>query len=70
MGRGYFVPEAVFTVTASATPSLTKTVTFTGEAVALRDGLLSADIAGSRNRKRFFDFAGSAGRRLRLDIRD
>lgn len=49
MSRGYFVPEAVFSVTASATPTLTKTVAFTGAAVALRDGLLSADIKGSRN---------------------
>ncbi|MGF9646957.1 exo-alpha-sialidase [Pseudarthrobacter oxydans] len=49
MSRGYFVPEAVFSVTAGATPSLTKTVAFTGAAVALRDGLLAADIKGSRN---------------------
>lgn len=49
MTRGYFVPEAVFSVTASTTPSLTKTVAFTGAAVALRDGLLSADIKGGRN---------------------
>jgi sialidase-1 len=48
IARGYFIPEAVFSITASATPSLTKTVTFTGAAVALRDGLLSADIKGSR----------------------
>ncbi|MDO6142261.1 exo-alpha-sialidase [Paenarthrobacter aurescens] len=46
--RGYFVPEASFSITASATPSLTKTVPFTGTAVALRDGLLSADISGAR----------------------
>ncbi|MEV7575547.1 exo-alpha-sialidase [Pseudarthrobacter sp. NPDC089323] len=49
MSRGYFIPEAVFSVTASATPTLTKTVAFTGAAVALRDGLLAADIKGSRN---------------------
>lgn len=49
MTRGYFLPEAVFSVTASATPTLTKAVAFTGSAVALRDGLLSADIKGSRN---------------------
>lgn len=46
--RGYFVPEASFTVTASSTPSLTKTVPFTGAAVALRDGLVAADISGAR----------------------
>ncbi|MFP5312792.1 MAG: exo-alpha-sialidase, partial [Actinomycetes bacterium] len=47
--RGYFIPEATFSVTASATPVLTKTVGFTGAAVPLRDGLVSADIVGSRN---------------------
>ncbi|MDR7160764.1 sialidase-1 [Arthrobacter sp. BE255] len=46
--RGYFVPEAGFSITASATPSLTKTVPFTGAAVALRDGLVAADIGGAR----------------------
>lgn len=46
--RGYFLPEAGFTITASATPSLSKTVQFTGAAVALRDGLLTADISGAR----------------------
>lgn len=46
--RGYFVPEASFSITASTTPSLTKTVPFTGAAVALRDGLLTADISGAR----------------------
>ncbi len=46
--RGYFVPEASFSITASSTPSLTKTVPFTGAAVALRDGLLTADISGTR----------------------
>lgn len=46
--RGYFVPEASFSITASTTPSLTKTVAFTGAAVALRDGLVAADISGSR----------------------
>ncbi|BCW34536.1 hypothetical protein StoSoilA2_05920 [Arthrobacter sp. StoSoilA2] len=46
--RGYFVPEASFTITASSTPSLTKTVPFTGAAVALRDGLVAADISGAR----------------------
>lgn len=46
--RGYFVPAASFSITASATPSLTKTVPFTGAAVALRDGLVSADISGAR----------------------
>ena len=40
--------EASFSITASATPSLTKTVPFTGAAVALRDGLVSADISGAR----------------------
>ncbi|WP_142058380.1 sialidase family protein [Pseudarthrobacter sp. B4EP4b] len=49
MARGYFVPEAVFSVTASATPTLTKAVAFTGASLALRDGLLAADIQGSRN---------------------
>ncbi len=49
MARGYFVPEAVFSVTASATPTLTKTVAFAGAAVALRDGLVAAEIKGSRN---------------------
>ncbi|WP_018760921.1 exo-alpha-sialidase [Arthrobacter sp. 135MFCol5.1] len=47
--RGYFVPEATFSITASATPTLTKTVAFSGAAVPLRDGLVSAGIAGSRN---------------------
>lgn len=46
--RGYFVPEASFSITASSTPSLTRTVTFSGAAVALRDGLLAADISGAR----------------------
>ncbi|BCW57326.1 exo-alpha-sialidase [Arthrobacter sp. StoSoilB20] len=46
--RGYFVPEASFSITASSTPSLTRTVPFTGAAVALRDGLLTADISGAR----------------------
>lgn len=46
--RGYFVPEASFSITASSTPSLTKTVPFTGAAVALRDGLLTAGISGAR----------------------
>ncbi len=46
--RGYFVPEASFSITASTTPSLTATVPFTGAAVALRDGLLTADISGAR----------------------
>lgn len=46
--RGYFVPEASFSITSSATPSLTKTVAFTGAAVALRDGLVGADISGRR----------------------
>ncbi len=46
--RGYFVPEASFSITASATPSLTRTVPFTGAAVALRDGLTAADISGER----------------------
>lgn len=55
IARGYFVPTASFTITASATPSLTKTVPFTGAAVALRDGLVSATIAGTR---------GDAGRDL------
>lgn len=49
VARGYFVPEAAFSITASATPSLTKMVPFTGAAVALRDGLAAASIAGSRN---------------------
>jgi sialidase-1 len=48
IARGYFVPEASFAITASATPSLTKNVPFTGAAVALRDGLLAADIRGAR----------------------
>jgi sialidase-1 len=56
--RGYFVPQATFTITASATPSLTKTVSFTGAAVALRDGLVAATITGSRN---------DAGRDLAVD---
>ncbi|WP_309075303.1 exo-alpha-sialidase [Paenarthrobacter sp.] len=46
--RGYFAPEASFSITASTTPSLTTTVPFTGAAVALRDGLLTADISGAR----------------------
>lgn len=49
ISRGYFVPQATFSITASATPSLTKTVSFTGAAVALRDGLVTATITGSRN---------------------
>jgi sialidase-1 len=49
MTQGYFLPEAVFSVTASATPTLNKTMAFADSAVALRDGLLSADIKGSRN---------------------
>ncbi|MDO5863224.1 MULTISPECIES: exo-alpha-sialidase [Paenarthrobacter] len=48
MERGYFVPEATFSITSTTTPSLTKTVQFTGAAVALRDGLISADISGAR----------------------
>ncbi|MFK0002880.1 exo-alpha-sialidase [Paenarthrobacter sp. NPDC090522] len=46
--RGYFAPEASFSITSTTTPSLTKTVPFTGAAVALRDGLLAADISGAR----------------------
>ncbi|MCF3140667.1 exo-alpha-sialidase [Paenarthrobacter sp. AR 02] len=46
--RGFFVPEASFSIAASSTPSLTGTVPFTGAAVALRDGLLTADISGAR----------------------
>lgn len=46
--RGYFVPEASFSITASSTPSLTVSVPFIGAAVALRDGLLTADISGAR----------------------
>ncbi|MFF2843704.1 exo-alpha-sialidase [Paenarthrobacter sp. NPDC057981] len=46
--RGYFVPEASFSITSSTTPSLTKTVPFTGAAVALRDGLVTTDISGAR----------------------
>ena len=46
--RGYFVPEATFSITSSSTPSLTKTVPFTGAAVALRDGMVAADISGAR----------------------
>jgi sialidase-1 len=49
IARGYFVPQATFSITASATPSLTRTVAFTGAAVALRDGLVAATITGSRN---------------------
>ena len=49
ISRGYFTPLATFTVTASATPSLTQTVAFTGSNVALRDGLPKADITGQRN---------------------
>ncbi|MFE8887873.1 exo-alpha-sialidase [Pseudarthrobacter enclensis] len=49
ISRGYFVPQATFSITASATPSLTKTVSFTGAAVALRDGLVTATITGSRS---------------------
>ncbi|MGO4247554.1 exo-alpha-sialidase [Paenarthrobacter sp. RAF54_2] len=48
LDRGYFLPEASFTITASSTPSLTKTVPFTGAAVALRDGLVAAEISGAR----------------------
>lgn len=48
IARGYFVPQASFAITASATPSLTKTVPFTGAAVALRDGLVSASFTGAR----------------------
>ncbi|MDI3194128.1 exo-alpha-sialidase [Pseudarthrobacter sp. AL07] len=48
IARGYFVPQASFTITASSTPSLTKTVPFTGAAVAMRDGLVSASITGAR----------------------
>ncbi|WP_374114941.1 exo-alpha-sialidase [Arthrobacter sp. NQ4] len=47
--RGYFVPQATFSITANAAPTLTKTVSFTGAAVALRDGLVAATITGSRN---------------------
>ncbi|MEV7603966.1 exo-alpha-sialidase [Paenarthrobacter sp. NPDC089322] len=46
--RGYFLPEATFSITSSTTPSLTKTVPFSGAAVALRDGLVAADISGAR----------------------
>lgn len=46
--RGYFTPEAAFSITSSTTPALTKTVSFTGASVALRDGLVSADISGAR----------------------
>lgn len=48
IARGYFIPTASFSITASATPSLTKTVPFTGAAVALRDGLVAASITGAR----------------------
>ncbi len=34
--RGYFIPQASFSITAGATPSITKTVPFTGASVALR----------------------------------
>lgn len=49
ISRGYFMPQATFSITASATPSLTRTVSFTGAAVALRDGLVAATITGSRS---------------------
>ncbi|RNL49888.1 exo-alpha-sialidase [Arthrobacter oryzae] len=49
ISRGYFAPQATFTVTASATPSLTQAVAFNGANIALRDGLAMADISGRRN---------------------
>ncbi|MGY2747101.1 DUF7507 domain-containing protein [Arthrobacter sp. UYCu723] len=49
ISRGYFTPQATFTVTASATPSLTQTAVFNGSNIALRDGLSVAHIAGQRN---------------------
>ena len=57
ISRGYFAPQATFTVTATATPSLTQTVVFNGSTVPLRDGLPAADITGQR---------GDAGRDLTL----
>lgn len=57
ISRGYFTPQATFTVTASAAPSLTQTVIYNGPNVALRDGLAKADITGQRN---------DAGRNLTL----
>ncbi|WP_223982841.1 exo-alpha-sialidase [Arthrobacter sp. NicSoilB8] len=55
ISRGYFAPQATFTVTASGTPSLTQAVVFKGSNVALRDGLSAVDITGQR---------GDAGRDL------
>jgi sialidase-1 len=57
ISRGYFAPQATFTVTAFATPSLTQAVAFNGSNVPLRDGLPAADITGQR---------GDAGRDLTL----
>ena len=57
ISRGYFTPQATFTVTASAAPSLTQTVIYNGPNVALRDSLTKVDITGQRN---------DAGRNLTL----
>ena len=46
--RGYFVPEASFAITASATPSLTKNGAVHRRCGGLRDGLVAADISGAR----------------------
>jgi sialidase-1 len=47
--RGYFVPAAEFTVTAAGNAAVTKSVSFTGSAVPLRDGLLAGTVTGARN---------------------
>lgn len=49
--KGWFAPRATFSVTSTADPALTKTVSFTGAPVFLRDPAtvpLSASIAGRR----------------------
>ncbi|MBP1137778.1 sialidase-1 [Arthrobacter sp. PvP023] len=49
IARGYLVPVAEFTVTASGNTALTKAMSFKGAAEPLRDGLLAGSITGARN---------------------
>lgn len=46
--RGWYAPEFSFTVTAADDPEASATISHTGARVLLRDGLLGADISGTR----------------------
>ncbi|MBD3943879.1 exo-alpha-sialidase [Microbacterium sp. NEAU-LLC] len=58
LARGWYAPEFSFTVAPPADPSAGVTVSYTGAAIALRDGVLDAAITGSR---------GDTGRDLASD---